>query len=179
VKLFSVTAVVLFLAIPAHATAPGEPHVASCERGPVMIGSGSPAWRAESLAAGPVGVRRRPLRGMGRWGPRKPGHLVTKMPLLVEGHDPVTVSVPPRLRHRVFLYYGTHEGRNGGRSTSFAGYPGDSSIEFRPCAKKARTIWPGGIRVKGRKPVRLFVEVEGGPARAVLPLGRPQLYKPS
>jgi hypothetical protein len=116
---------------------------------------------------------------MSRWGPRRPGHLVTKMPLLVEGHDPVTVSVPPRLRHRVFLHYGTHEGRDGGRSTSFYGYPGDSSIEFRPCPDKPRTIWPGGIRIKGRAPVQLLVEAEGGPARAVLPLGRPQLYKPS
>lgn len=105
--------------------------------------------------------------------------MVAKMPLLIEGHDPVTVSVPPRLRRRVFLYYGTHEGRNGGRSTSFAGYPGDSSIEFRPCADKPRTIWPGGIRVKGREPVHLFVEAEGGPARAVLPLGRPQLHSPN
>jgi hypothetical protein len=144
-----------------------------------MIGSGSPAWRAESLDAGSVGVRQRPLRNMSRWGPQGSGQMVTKMPLLVEGHDPVTVSVPPRLRRRIFLYYGTHEGGDGKRSTSFAGYPGDSSIEFRPCTDKPRTIWPGGVRVRGRKPLHLLVEVEGGPSRAVLPLGRPQLYENS
>lgn len=144
-----------------------------------MIGSGSPNWRRESLDAGPVGVRQRPLREMSHHGRQGSGQLATKMPLLLEGHERVTVSVPPRLQHRVFLYYGFHEGRNGGRSTSFADYPGDSAIEFVPCTDKPRTIWPGGIRVKGRKPVQLLVEVEGGPARVVLPLGRPKPYDPS
>ncbi len=163
------------IAAPFAVAAPDEPHVASCDPGPVIVGSGSPDWRSESLDAGPVGVRQRPLRDMGRMGTRKPPRLVTKMPMLVEGHEPVTVSVPPRLQHRVFLYYGFHQGQNGGRSTSFAGYPGDSSIEFQPCADRPRTIWPGGIRVKGLKPVRLWVDVEGGPAREVLRLGRPTL----
>jgi hypothetical protein len=139
-----------------------------------MVGSGSPYWRRESLDAGPVGVRHKPLRDMGRFG-RGGRQLATKMPLLVEGHEPVTVSVPPRLRHRVFLYYGSHEGRNGGRSTSFADYPGDNAVEFHPCADKPRTIWPGGVRVKGSKPVHLTVTVAGGNS-VPLRLGRPTLY---
>lgn len=126
-----------------------EPQVASCDPGPVMIGSGKAGWRDESLAAGPVGIRRHPLRDMSRYSPRRPDELVTKAPMLVEGHDTVTLSVPPRLTHRVFLYYGFHKGRDGKRSTWFYDFPGSSSIEFQPCTDKPRTVWPGGSGSKG------------------------------
>jgi hypothetical protein len=156
--------------------APAETQVASCDPGPVMIGSGKATWRRESLDAGPLGIRRRPLRDMSVYSPARPDLLVTKAPLLVESHDPVTLSVPPRLAHRVFLYYGFHKGRDGGRSTSFFDYPGASTVEFRPCVDKPRTVWPGGIRVKGRKPVHLLVTVEGEPDAIPLRLGKPTLY---
>lgn len=159
--------------------APAEPHVASCDPGPVMIDSGKPGWRGESLSAGPLGIRRNPLSQMSPYAQRKPNALVTKAPVLVEGHDTVTLSVPPDLAHRVFLYYGFHEGADGKRSTSFHGFPGSSSIEFQPCADKPRTIWPGGVRVKGRKPVRLSVTVTGKPEAHQLRLGRPTLYSPA
>jgi hypothetical protein len=155
--------------------APEDTHVASCDPGPVMIGSGSPDWRRESLDAGPIGVRHRPLREMSPYG-RDERQLVTKMPILIEGHEPITVSVPPKLRHRVFLYYGFHKGGDGGRSTSFFDYPGASTVEFQPCADKPRTVWPGGIRVKGRKSVHLLVTVEGQPGPVPLRLGKPTLY---
>jgi hypothetical protein len=156
--------------------APIETQVAGCDPGPVMIGSGKPEWRRESLDAGPLGIRPRPLRDMSPYSPSRPDLLVTKAPILIEGHDPVTLSVPARLAHRVFLYYGFHKGRDGGRSTSFFDFPGSSTVEFQPCADKPRTVWPGGIRVKGRKPVRLLVTVEGQPDPIPLRLGKPTLY---
>lgn len=107
---------------------------------------------------------------------RRPDVLVTKAPILVEGHDTVTLSVPPRLAHRVFLYYGFHEGPDGKRSTSFYGFPGSSAIEFQSCTDKPRTVWPGGIRIKGRKPAHLNVTVGGQPDRIPLRLGRPTVY---
>jgi hypothetical protein len=63
--------------------------------------------------------------------------------------------------------------RDGRPTTRIAGSPGFSEVEFRPCSTKPRTIWPGGIRVKGRAPVRLLVTVEGRPGLVPLPLGRP------
>ena len=141
-----------------------------------MVGSGKSQWRRESLAAGPLGIRRRPLRDMSVYSPARPDLLVTKAPILIEGHDTVTLSVPPRMAHRVFLYYGFHKGPNGKRSTSFFDFPGSSAIEFQPCTDRPRTVWPGGIRVKGRKPVRLTVTVEGEPGPVSLRLGRPTLY---
>jgi len=143
-----------------------------------MIGSGKATWRQESLSAGPLGIRRRPLRDMSPYSPQRPNELVTKAPVLIEGHDTVTLSVPPRLTHRAFLYYGFHQGPNGTRSTSFRGFAGSSVVEFQPCADKPRTIWPGGIRVKGRKPAHLNVTVAGQPGSIVLPLGRPTVYAP-
>jgi hypothetical protein len=161
------------LAVVPAAAAPTEPHVASCDPGPVMIGSGKANWRRESLSAGPLGIRRNPLSEMSPYSQRKPNVLVTKAPILVEGSEPVTLSVPSRLTHRVFLYYGFHEGRDGKRSTSFHGFPGSSSVEFRPCADKPRTIWPGGIKVKGTEPVWLEVTVAG--VVRSLRLGHPRL----
>jgi hypothetical protein len=142
-----------------------ESSVATCDR--AMIGHGSADWRSESVAAGSVGVMRRPLSAMSRT--RK--GFVTKMPLLVEGREPetVTVSVPPALRQRVFLYYGA--------PSTFAQDRGYAEIEFQLCGNKPRTIWPGGIRIKGDRPVHLLVSAEGRPA-ASLPLGRPKAYVP-
>jgi hypothetical protein len=140
-------------------------NVASCDE--AIIGHGSADWRSEAVVAGPVGVTRHPLRGMSQ---TKRG-LVTKMPLLVEGRAPetVTVSVPADLRQRVFLYYG--------RSSSFGDERGYSEIEFQLCGNKPRTIWPGGIRVRGDEPVHLLVSPGGRPA-ASLRLGRPKAYEP-
>ena len=136
----------------------------------MIDGSGSADWRRTSLDAGPLGVLEHPLSHMSR---THNGQLVTKMPALVEGHDPVTLSVPQRLRDRVFIYYGFHEGPEGQRSTGLDG-PGFSEVVFEPCTDKPRTIWPGGIRIKGRAPVRLLVRSGTGESFA-LPLGKPKV----
>ncbi len=154
-------AATLALAAPASST------VAPCER--AIIGHGSADWRSESIVAGPVGAMPYPLRAMSQ----TRNGLVTKMPLLVEGREPETVkvSVPPALRQRAFLYYG--------RPTTFAQDPGHSEIEFQLCGNKPRTIWPGGIRVKGKAPVRLDVFTEDRTEPFVLRLGKPKLYEPA
>ena len=92
-------ATLLTAALTVGASPTAEANVAPCDK--AMIGRGSADWRSESAVAGPVGVRRNPLRDMSL----RNGWYTTKMPLLVEGRAPetVTVSVPPRLRHRVFL----------------------------------------------------------------------------
>lgn len=148
-------------------------NVAPCEK--AIIGSGKPTWRRESIVAGPVGVRRHPLRGM----ERTVNGLGAKLPILVEGRAPmtVTVSVPRRLRQRVFLYYGRVIGRDGEPTTSFAGARGYSETEFQLCGDKPRTVWPGGVRVRGRAKVHLLVHVDGRPAPIRLPLGRPQPHQ--
>jgi hypothetical protein len=153
---------------------PAESNVAPCDK--AMIGHGPADWRSESVVAGPVGVRRHPLDAMS---PTRNG-FVAKMPLLIEGRAPetVTVSVPPALRSRVFLYYGRLLGRDGQPTTTFSEARGYGETEFQLCGDKPRTIWPGGIRVKGDKPVHLMVGVEGE-APVPLRLGRPQAYTPA
>jgi len=146
--------------------APAASGVATCEQ--AIIGHGSAKWRSESVVAGPVGVHRPPLTRMSR----SAKGLVTKMPILIEGREPerVTVSVPPSLRGRVFLYYG--------KPSTFAHDPGFSEIEFQLCGNKPRTVWPGGIRIKGEAPVRLNVFTEERPEPFVLRLGKPRTYEP-
>ena len=150
--------------------------LADCERGPVTIGSGPPNWRRRSIVAGPVGVLRDPLGRMTR---TANGHLITKMPIFVSGRAPVTVSVPDRARHRVFLYYGRMEDRQGRPTTIIGRAPGFSVVRFEPCADRPRTVWPGGIRVVGRRAVRLEVRPEGSERVVSLALGRPQLSRGS
>jgi len=154
--------------------APEESNVAPCEK--AIVGHGPADWRSESVVAGPVGGRRHPLDAMS---PTRNG-FVTKMPLLIEGRAPetVTVSVPPALRSRVFLYYGHLLGRDGQPTTTFSEARGYGETEFQLCGDKPRTIWPGGIRVRGSRPVRLVVRVEGE-APVSLRLGRPQAYVPT
>ncbi|MFN8162603.1 MAG: hypothetical protein U0R26_02010 [Solirubrobacterales bacterium] len=166
-------ALTLALGGPAGA-ATDDANVAACRL--VFIGHGTAGWRSESAVAGPVGVRRHPLSTMSR---TRNGQLLAKMPLLVEGHAPVTVSVPPRLRNRVFLYYGRILDREGHPTTSFNGARGYAETVFKPCEDRPRTIWPGGIRVKGRGPVHLLVAVAGRTGSIPLHLGRPRVHRPS
>jgi len=166
-RLGALGAAALTLTLGSAVAAPVDSGVARCDR--AIVGHGSADWRSESLAAGPVGVFRHPLR---RMSPTANG-LVTKMPLLVEGREPetVTVSVPPALRQRVFIYYG--------KPSTFQRDPGFGEVEFQPCADKPRTIWPGGIRVKGKAAVRLNVFAEDRAEPYVLRLGKPKAYEPA
>jgi hypothetical protein len=145
----------------------GDSSVAPCDD--AIIGHGAASWRNDSSVAGPVGVRRHPLLQMSRTG----NGLVTKMPILIEGREPetVTVSVPPGLRKRAFLYFGD--------ASSFAQDRGNAEIEFQLCGNKPRTIWPGGIRVKGEGSVRLNVFTEDRLQPFVLRLGKPKPYEPA
>jgi hypothetical protein len=151
--------------------APAEPQVASCEQGPVAAGTGPPDWPRGAQVAGPLGVFRHPLSHMSE---TSSGQLIAKMPIIVEGGSPVGLSVPARLRSRVFLYYGRMLDRNGKPTMQIGRAPGFAEIVFEPCASKPRTAFPGGIRVKGRAPVRLTVRVDDRPEPIALLLGRPK-----
>jgi hypothetical protein len=164
-----VIAAVVVLALEPASGASTDKNVASCKDN-VLIGHGKDGWRSESSSAGPVGVPKWPLRQMAAM---KNGDLVAKAGVLVEGRAPVLVKVPESLRERVFLYYG--RGPNH-RSISFAESNGFNEVEFQPCEDRPRTIWPGGLRVRGKGSVHLEVEAEG--KTSVLKLGRPKLYEP-
>jgi hypothetical protein len=159
-----VIAAVIVLALEPASGASADKNVASCDN--VLAGNADAGWQQESNVAGPVGVAKWPLRQMSK---TAKGDLISKVPVLVEGHGPVTVKVPAALRERVFLYYGRGK---GDKTISYADSNGFNSIEFRPCEDRPRTIWPGGIRVQGGASVHLVVEADG--KSMVLPLGRPQ-----
>jgi hypothetical protein len=164
-----VIAAVVVLALEPASGAGTEANVATCSK--AIIGSGKAGWRSESTVAGPVGVAKGALRQT--WQAPN-GLLYAKLPLLLEGKRAVTVSVPPSLRKRVFLYYGRIEGPDGRVASSFAAARGYGETEFQPCTDKPRTIWPGGLRIKGTAPVHLLVHQGGGAAPVPLRLGRPE-----
>ncbi len=164
----------LVLLIGASQASAAGTQVASCEQGPVTDGPGPANWRQKSIAAGPLGVFRHPL---GQMSETQSGQLIAKMPVLVAGNASVALSVPPGRKHRVFLYYGRLRDRNGNPTTAIGRAPGFSEVVFEPCADRARTAWPGGIRVIGRKRVWLTVKVEGRPDPIPLPLGKPTPYR--
>jgi hypothetical protein len=163
-----VVAAVVVLALEPASGASTDKNVASCNDN-VLIGHGKAGWRSEWSLAGPVGVRKWPLRQMEAM---KNGDLVTKAGILVEGTAPVLVKVPESLRERVFLYYGRGPSH---RSLSFAESKGFNEVEFKPCGDRPRTIWPGGLWVKGKGSVHLVVEAEG--RMSVLKLGQPRLAR--
>jgi len=172
-KILAALALVLVassLSFAAAATAPAESNVAVCDD--AILGEGPDDWRSRGITAGPVTVFKAPLARM----TRTRNGLVAKMPMLIRGQAPVTVSVPPALRGRVFLYYGRVIGRDGKPTTSFNGARGYGETRFELCPGRARTPFPGGIRVRGTKPVRLTISVEGEPDTHTLRLGKPKVY---
>lgn len=152
------------------AAAPVESNRATCDD--AIMGEGPDDWRSRGITAGPVTVFKAPLARM----TRTRNGLVAKMPMLIRGRAPVTVSVPPALRGRVFLYYGRVIGRDGKPTTSFTNARGYGETRFELCASRNRTPFPGGVRVLGTKPVRLTVAVEGEPTASTLRLGKPRVY---
>jgi hypothetical protein len=157
------------LAVSAASAASGEKNVADCDQ---AAGGAPPAdWRKEADVAGPLGILDGTLQSASR---THNGQFVAKMPLVVEGDRTVTLSVPPRLRHRVFIFYGLIIGRDGTPATGFSEATGNSATEFNPCPGRPRTAFPGGLRVKGRAPVHLLVTVQGDAGSIVLRLGRPK-----
>jgi hypothetical protein len=123
-----------------------------CER--VFMGSGPADWRKQSTAVGPIG-----LAGSGRDFSRmtkeRDGLFHTKTPMLVEGHQTVTLLVPPRERGRAAL-----EVDQGGPY---------ERLVFTPCREKPRTIWAAGLVMRDRAPVTL--EVRWGDRSAPLRVG--------
>jgi hypothetical protein len=129
-----------------------------------MMGPGPEDWLADSIEAGPVGIREHPLKAMTRAGD---GSLSTTMPILIDGQEKVTVAIVANQRDRALLFYGPEAGDAEG------GAPGFERIRFHPCPGKERTVYPGGIRVEGPEAVRLKIIVGDDPS-FVVSLGRPK-----
>lgn len=138
--------------------------VVDCED--ASAGQGSPEWRESSIPADVVGIGRRPLSRMTK---ESRSTFTAKMPVLVEGHHKAAISVVPSQVGRVELVYGADAG-------ALAGGRGFDKVQFRPCEDRYRTVWPGGIRVTGRRAVRLRIHVENEDPFTIS-LGRPTTFK--
>ena len=132
---------------------PGSPAgqvTATCDD--AIIGSGQPDYRKRSTTAGAFS-----LFGGGRDfsnASRQGQVFVAKMPAIVAGHAGVTVTVSASDQGRARLVYGSlHSPRNLG--------DGATTVVFKPCGDKPRTVYPGGMVLADRRPVKLQVKSSG------------------
>lgn len=146
-----------------------EAAVAGCGRSSSPATIGAVARPERSAAAGSLRLPGRPLVQTVEV---RSGQFAARMPVVLRGHDYIVLSVPFELRKRVFLYYGRAAVPPGRPLGSLRG-PGYAEVEFQPCRDRARTGWPGAIRVIGRAPVRLLETIEGQPRSIPLALGSP------
>lgn len=145
-------ALALATAVPSQAAASAR-DVASC--GEAALGEPDDGWRKESAVAGRFGLYgpARDLRG-----PeiirRDNGLFGAKLPAIIEGTDPVVLSVPNRWLGRVAIDFGD---LYTAKSLSQA----HDRVTFRPCSKRDATGWPGGLIFNTRKSFELEVQVIG------------------
>jgi hypothetical protein len=119
-----------------------------------ILGSGDPNWRLNSTVLGRIG-----FYGTGRNFLTEPTKRA-KVPVFVEGHQPITVSIAPADRGHAGLLFG-----NFGNGGPYA------QVRFVPCRDRPRTPWPGGFLLRNQQPVRLIVHQPGRPP-GVLRVGR-------
>jgi hypothetical protein len=122
-------------------------HIARCELG----GGAASDWRKHSTALGPVG-----FYGPGRDFRKAPK--LDKVPIIVEGSKPVTLSIAPADRSHAGILV-----------ISAGPY---SQVRFIPCPGQPRTGWAGGFLLRNRQPVRVLVQVGDGDTSG-LTVGRP------
>jgi hypothetical protein len=117
-----------------------------------LAGPGDPNWRQRSTVVGQFG-----LYGPGRdfnTVSRMGSAYATKIPAIVEGRRAVTLRVPRAEEGQVGLIYGPI------RSVAAVG-DAATRVTFEPCPDLARTVWPGGLALADRDPVRLEVVSRG------------------
>jgi hypothetical protein len=119
----------------------------------VFIGPGPADWRQDTDWIGPFGISRRSFV-QGAY--ETDGSLYgIKTPMVVEGHRPVTISVPGDELNRVGIL-GVHP------------KPSYASVTYVPCPDKPRTVFAAGFELRDKRPFTLRVEIGGGPARELV-----------
>jgi hypothetical protein len=126
------------------------------------LGPRSSDWRRQATAVGNFGLLVRKLsaqaRGLGN------GNTLVKAGAVVEGQEPVTVTVPEAEQGEVGLIYGD-ETQVRTRQVS----PAAAEVTFTPCHDRARSGYVGGLIFAG-VPRAVALEVETSESTEPLPL---------
>jgi hypothetical protein len=119
----------------------------------VFIGPGPADWRKDTDWIGSFGISRRSF-SQGAY--ETDGSLYRiKTPMVVEGHRPVTVSVPRDELDRVGIL-GVHP------------KPSYASVAYVPCSEKPRTVFAAGFELRDKRPFTLRVEIGDAPTHELL-----------
>jgi hypothetical protein len=123
----------------------------------VFIGPGPADWRKDTDWIGSFGISR---RSFSQRAYETDGSLYRiKTPMIVEGHRPVTVSVPRDELDRVGIL-------------GVQPKPSYISVTYIPCPEKPRTVFAAGFELRDKRPFRLRVEIGDDPVRELV-VGRP------
>jgi hypothetical protein len=136
-----------------QSSSPADAPIRTVRCANAMLTNRSTHWRPDATALGRLG-----FYGAGRnfvKGPKK-----TKVPVVVEGHEPVTVTIAPADRERARLVVITPNG--------FVEVVG---ARFIPCRDRPETWWPAGFTLRNRQPVELLVQ-QGGAEPRRMQVGR-------
>jgi hypothetical protein len=120
-----------------------------------MVTRRSTDWRRGATAVGRIG-----FFGSGRNFLARRFSKRTKVPVVVEGHEPVTVTIAARDRGHARLVVG-----------SKGGFVEVVQVRFVPCRDRPETWWPAGFVLRNRQPVALLVR-QGDEAPQLLQVGR-------
>ena len=90
----------------------------------------------------------------------RPHYKRDKIPIVIEGHAPVTLSIATRDRRHAALLVGIR----GSWAPRFA-------ARFVPCPDQPRTWWPAGLQLRNQERVHVAVQEMGAPQRE-LTVGR-------
>ena len=123
-----------------------------CEN--AMFGATKPPQPSQTTSAGPVG-----FYGTGR-NFLTPHYKQAKIPIVIEGHAPVTLTIATQDREHAALLVAIR----GNWAPRFA-------VRFVPCPDQPRTWWAAGLQLRNREQVHVIVEQAGMPQRE-LTVGR-------
>jgi hypothetical protein len=119
----------------------------------VFIGPGPADWRKNTYWIGSFGISRRSF-SQGAYETDGNLHRI-KTPMIVEGHRPVTISVPRDQLDRVGIL-GVHP------------KPSYTSVTYVPCPDKPRTAFAAGFELRDKRPFTLRVRIGDGSARLLV-----------
>jgi hypothetical protein len=125
-------------------SSPAEHQLPTVRCGNAMVTHRSTHWRPDATALGRIG-----FYGTGRNFLKNPKK--TKVPVVVEGHKPVTVTITAQDREHARLVVGTPRG-----------FTEVVRARFKPCRDRPETWWPAGFSLRNRQPVELLVQQGSG-----------------
>jgi hypothetical protein len=139
-----------------------------CEQAiPSTVRTLDPSWREEAIVVGDLGFD--VTSGSSGYRRHEDAAIEVKLPILIEGHVAVTVSVPDDERGRVALILSNVPRRGPGNSYRIE--DGHQAVRFEPCADRSWSAWTAGLALADPRSVVVNVDAADATESASVKLG--------